>query len=168
MRACNALVILIGLLVACGIDSEPILGDQADAGAFESPDVSTPAGAPLTLYDGCDTTLECEADCAEDLDCPEPADRNGEPAALDLAADAEHDMAANEERWWGMEAAGNSLLYEVTEGAMTVAVYDQMGVLLGRSAPGEPGVLFVATVGQPIEVRAIAGAEGARFRFAAE
>ncbi len=202
MRTLLISFVVAGLVVACGVNTEPIPGDadmgfrnvggQAGAGGElggggepagfggglgSGPDAGAPGGPAdaalpdgdgvpaYAAYAGCDTTLDCDDACVEDLDCGDdeagnPIQANNEappPHVRDLSVvidqDEEVTLEAGGEVWFDLGAReGHQSFHAASapdEGSLTLVVYDGDGAVLGRSALGE--VFVVISLAERVE-----------------
>ncbi len=132
IRPTLAILSLALALAGCGINTEPIPGDQDlgfsegaggapaaddDAGVGAAlPDAGEPPlGVPgFTEYTGCDRTIACDDACPGDLDCEaegatnpiQPVDGMDAAVRLDQAefGDEAEPLAAGEHRWYDLQA----------------------------------------------------------------
>lgn len=159
-------------LAGCGINTEPIPGDQdagfsgGAGGAPGNPDdagvgAALDAGAPplavpgFTEYTGCDQTIACDDACPDDLDCEaagamnpiESADGMGEAVRLDEApaGDEADPLMPGAHRWYDLEAVDGQQSFHATTDPP-----DQPLLLVVYDDAGE--VLGRSMAGQPFVV----------------
>ncbi|MCA9558084.1 MAG: hypothetical protein H6704_01475 [Myxococcales bacterium] len=143
-RPILAILALTLALAGCGINTEPIPGDQDagfstgaggapggedDAGVGAAgPDAGLPPlGVPgFTEYMGCDQTVACDAACPDDLDCEaegamnpiESADGMDGAVRFDQAdfGEAGEPLTAGEHRWYDLQSVeGLQSFHAVTD-----------------------------------------------------
>lgn len=168
------LTLLFGLaLVGCGINTEPIPGDQdagfsTGGGGMPGADdtggvgAASDAGLPASLgvpgfsaYTGCDRTTACDETCAEDLDCEaggatnpiESGDRMDAVVRFDEApvGDEAEPLMPGAHRWYDLEAVDGLQSFHATTDPP-----DQPLLLVVYDGAGE--VLGRSMAGQPYVV----------------